>query len=107
MGAPDWSGMRKGGIKGTELFALSFLGVQGWGRADQEKLPHFSNQILYQSFNIQPKGSFFRANGGQISTCFRCQFNLKETCQKSDTSNIGKIAIFLEVSHPPLYYFFL
>lgn len=79
-------------------------GVQGRGRAAQEKSPLFSNQIPYQSFNTQPKGSFFRANDGQISTCFQCQLNLKASCQQSETSNIGKIAIFLEVSHPSLYW---
>lgn len=107
MGAPrlswDEAGMDPGG-----QFHLSpeLSGVQGRGRAAQEKSPLFSNQILYQSFNSQPKGSFFRTNDGQISTCFQCQLDLKGSCQQSETSNIGKVAIFLEVSHPSLCWIF-
>lgn len=81
-------------------------GVAGLRRGSSGETPSLFHQIPYQSFNTQPKGSFFRANDGQISTCFQCQLDLKGSCQQSETSNTGKIAIFLEVSHPSLYWIF-
>lgn len=82
-----------------------------WGcRAEEGQLRRnplsFPIRYRIKALTHSQREPFFRANDGQISTCFQCQLHLKGCCQQSETSNIGKIAIFLEVSHPSLYWIF-